>query len=69
MKSKRMKSMTIVLIVNFLIFAYGIYKGVDLMALGTGLAALNAPLYMYLWGETSRPSGTNKDGQVLPKTQ
>jgi len=55
-KSKRLSSSSIVLAANFAIFLYGIYKGADLQGLGTGLAMLNAPLYMYLWGETSRPS-------------
>ena len=55
-KSKRLGTSTIVLAANFLIFLYGISKGADLQGLGTGLAMLNAPLYVYLWGETSRPS-------------
>jgi len=41
---------------NFAIFIFGLFKGADLTALGTGLAALNAPLYMYMWAETSRKS-------------
>ncbi len=57
--SKRLGSSTAVLAANFAIFVYGIHTGADLQALGTGLAMLNAPLYMYLWGETSRPSGGN----------
>jgi len=56
-KSKRLNTSTIVLACNFLIFVYGISQGSDLQNLGTGLAMLNAPLYVYLWGETSRPSG------------
>jgi len=64
MKSKRMRSMSICLIANFGIFLFGIWKGVDLTALGTGLAALNAPLYMYQWGETTRPSGTMKKDTI-----
>jgi len=59
-KSKRLSSSSIVLAANFAIFLYGIYKGADLQGLGTGLAMLNAPLYMYLWGETSRPSGKSE---------
>lgn len=61
-KSKRLNSVSIVLLCNFLIFLYGIYKGADLQALGTGLAMLNAPLYVYLGAETYRPSGTLKKG-------
>ncbi len=59
-KSKRLSSSSIVLAANFLIFLFGISKGADLQGLGTGLAMLNAPLYMYLWGETSRPSPKQK---------
>ena len=59
-KSKRLGTSGMVLIANFVIFLYGISKGADLQGLGTGLAMLNAPLYVYLWGETSRPSGQDK---------
>jgi hypothetical protein len=55
-KSKRLRSTTYTLIANFIIFAFGICMEADLLALGTGLAALNAPLYVYLWGETTRKS-------------
>jgi len=61
-KSKRLISVSLVLICNFLIFLYGIYKGTDLQALGTGLSMLNAPLYVYLVAETYRPSGVLKTG-------
>lgn len=61
-KSKRLNSVSLVLICNFLIFLYGLYKGADLQALGTGLAMLNAPLYVYLASETYRPSGILKKG-------
>ncbi len=57
-KSKRLRAITICLATNFALFFFGILKGVDLAALGAGLALLNAPLYVYLWGETNRPSGT-----------
>lgn len=67
MKSKRLRTMTVCIGVNFLLFGFGIYKGVDLQALGIGLAALNGPLYMYLWGETSRPSGTMKKSMTKNK--
>tara|TARA_R100001244_G_scaffold104976_1_gene77908 strand:+ start:1026 stop:1235 length:210 start_codon:yes stop_codon:yes gene_type:complete len=60
-KSKRLKSATLVLIANFAMFLYGIHEGADLQSLGTGLAMLNAPLYMYLWGETSRPSSKGSE--------
>lgn len=56
MRSKRQKAMAYCLAANFAIFIFGLFKGADLTALGTGLAALNAPLYMYMWAETSRKS-------------
>jgi len=59
-KSKRLNSVSLVLVCNFLIFLYGVYKGIDLQSLGSGLAMLNAPLYVYLGSETYRPSGTLK---------
>ena len=43
-KSKRFRLTIIVLAANFAIFMYGIYKGADLSALGTGLSLLNTPL-------------------------
>lgn len=55
-KSKRLRSTTYVLIANFVVFTFGICMKADLLALGAGLAALNAPLYVYLWGETTRKS-------------
>ena len=55
-KSKRFRLTIIVLAANFAIFMYGIYKGADLSALGTGLSLLNTPLYAYILGESYRPS-------------
>ncbi len=56
--SKRLRSITICLGLNFVLFTLGIFKGADLAALGAGLALLNTPLYLYIYGETARPSGT-----------
>lgn len=65
-KSKRLRVTLIALTCNFILFGLGIYMGADLTALGAGLAMLNAPLYGYLWGETSRPSGLKyKDYQEI----
>ena len=55
-KSKRFRLTIIVLVANFAIFMYGIYKGADLSSLGTGLSLLNTPLYAYILGESYRPS-------------
>ena len=41
---------------------------VEPIALGTGLVMLGAPLYGYLIGETTRPSGT-VGGKKLEKTE
>ena len=57
---KRLKSAWIVLGLNMGLFAFGIYKGIDLTNLGTGLALMNAPVLVYLLGETFRPSIKNK---------
>jgi len=49
--------MTIVfLMLNFILFAVGMYFKVDLTSLGTGLSLVNAPLYVYILGETFRKS-------------
>ena len=58
---KRLKSAWIVLGLNMTLFALGIFKGSDLSDLGTGLALVNAPVLVYILGETFRPSKTNKD--------
>ncbi len=55
-KSRRFRVAVSSLAINFLIFILGIYKGVDLSDLGIGLAALNSPVYVYIFGETNRPS-------------
>lgn len=54
--SKRFKITIIILFLNFITFWFGIYTGVDLTALGSGLSLINLPLLPYIWGETSRPS-------------
>jgi len=60
---KRLKSAWIVLGLNMGLFAFGIYKGVDLTSLGTGLAMMNAPVLVYILGESFRPS-LKKDTNV-----
>ena len=63
MKSKRLMIAVAMLILNFIIFGVGMYLNKDLTALGTGLALINAPLYGYLFSETTRPSGMAKKSQ------
>lgn len=62
-KSKRYRITLIALIANFLILVFSIIMNTDLVALGTAIAMINAPLYGYIWGETNRPSGTKKKTQ------
>ena len=63
-KSKRLKFTIFSIVVNFGVFVYGIASGSDLSDLGIGLAALNGPLDMYLWGETTRPSKKTNEPKV-----
>lgn len=53
---KRLKSAWVVLGLNMGLFALGIYNSADLMSLGTGLALMNAPVLVYILGESFRPS-------------
>lgn len=54
--NSRMKITIGCLIANYIIIMIGIFEGVDLSDLGIGLAALNAPLYVYVYGQSVRPS-------------
>jgi drug/metabolite transporter (DMT)-like permease len=54
--SKRLKFALIAAICNFVLFALGLYMGVDLISLGTGLSLINTPIYAYIFGETVRKS-------------
>jgi hypothetical protein len=56
MKSKRLKLTLGCLMINFMIVSFGIIQLADLMALGTCLAMINAPLYAYVFAETIRKS-------------
>jgi hypothetical protein len=56
MKSKRFIISIIALLINFILFSIAMKMGLDLTAVGTGLALLNAPLYGYIFGETKRKS-------------
>lgn len=55
-KRTRLKFSILTIFVNFLIGAFGIYHGADMTALGTFLALSNTPLYVYVLGDSFRPS-------------
>jgi hypothetical protein len=59
-KSKRLRFAICVIVANFLIGILGICKGADLTALGTFLALSNTPLYVYILGDSFRPSTLEK---------
>ena len=60
-KSKRLLVTLGVTTVNMVVFIYGVRKGVDPVAIGTGLAIINAPIYAYLGMESWRPSNKRKE--------
>jgi len=55
-KSKRLRFSTAVIVANFIIGGFGIYHNADLQALGIFLALSNSPLYVYILGDSFRPS-------------
>ena len=57
MKSKRFLAFVLSIFGNFFMAYIGIMAEVDLSALGIMLAMLNGPLYVYIAGDTARPSG------------
>jgi len=61
---KRLKSAWIVLGLNLALFALGIIKGAGLTDLGAGLAMVNAPVLIYILGESFRPSKTENREDV-----
>ena len=63
-KLKRLKSAWIVFSVNMLLFLIGILKGAQLMDLGGGIALVDAPIFVYIFGETFRPSVVSKDNNI-----
>jgi hypothetical protein len=54
--SKRLRFASIAVGVNIGVFLFGIYYGADLTALGTGLSMANMPVYVYILGDSFRPS-------------
>jgi len=59
-KSKRLRFVVGLLIVNFITVWFGIWKGIDLMSLGGCLSLINSPGYFYIVGESYRPSTEQK---------
>ena len=55
-KQKRMKIAIGAMVVNYILFLYGMYKGTDLTSLGTGLTMVNIPLMTWILGESIRPT-------------
>ena len=58
--SKRLRFSVAVIIANFVMGVFGIYYGADLGDLGMFLALSNTPLYVYILGDTFRPSNNKK---------
>lgn len=57
-KSKRLRIAIGGLIGNFLIVVFAIWLKVDdILSLCKGLAFINTPLYIYILGDSFRPSG------------
>ena len=55
-KSKRLRFAAIGLGINFLTVWGGMYFNAELVALGTCLLMINSPLYVYILGDSFRPS-------------
>lgn len=51
-----MKVAIAAMIVNYMLFVYGMYQETDLVSLGTGLTMVNIPLMSWILGETIRPT-------------
>ena len=58
---KRLKVALLGFGLNFITVWVGMYYSVDLVALGTCLALVNAPLYAYITGDTIRPTKNDKE--------
>jgi hypothetical protein len=57
------------LIANFIIVLIGILHDADISDLGTGLALLNSPLYIYILGQSIRPSKVIEEKLNLNKNE
>lgn len=64
-KSQSRTKLTVMcLLLNYVIVMFGIWKGADLSDLGTGLALLNSPLYVYVLGQSIRPSKIDDNEKI-----
>jgi hypothetical protein len=54
--SKRLRFASVAFSVNIGVVLFGIYFGAELVALGTCLSLVNAPVYVYILGDSFRPS-------------
>ena len=55
-KSKRLRFSMAVIIINFIMGVAGMYFRTDLSKLGVFLMMSNSPLYVYILGDSYRPS-------------
>lgn len=53
------------LIANFSIVVLGLFLKADISDLGTGLALINGPLYVYILGQSIRPSKVTEENNNL----
>jgi hypothetical protein len=56
-EGRRMKMSLLALLLNYIVFAFGIIKGSDLAGLGGGLALVNTPIISWMVSESIRPTG------------
>tara|TARA_R100000995_G_scaffold66643_2_gene35404 strand:- start:4338 stop:4571 length:234 start_codon:yes stop_codon:yes gene_type:complete len=64
-KSKRFWFSVFAFIVNALMFSILVIKDNDPVSVGTGLSMLNTPVYVYVFGESWKPSSkAEKDENV-----
>ena len=63
--SKRFWFSFLVFIIDILAWFLAVWLGgADPIAAGTGITMISSPLYVYVIGETTRPSGTNKGQKI-----
>jgi hypothetical protein len=60
----RAKLTVVCLTANFLIAILGLILKSDMSDLGTGLSLLNSPLYIYILGQSIRPSKVEVEEQI-----
>jgi len=65
----RAKLTILCLATNYLIVVVGLFLKSDISDLGTGLALLNSPLYIYILGQSIRPSKVVEEQINLNKNE